>query len=119
MRNFINLGGFKIFPEYFLLNLEESEEKIKEFGNPARFLTFPEFIYLNNEIRNLSVLNLLEGDYWMKNDKKVVNVYWNKATIFRMKSKLPGWKNYNYDFWSASKRDKLNKKILIVGSDVN
>lgn len=119
MMNFINLGSFKIFPEYFFLNLEESEKKIKEFGNSARFLTFPEMLYLNREIRNLSVLNLLEGDYWMKNDKKIVNVYWNKATIFRMKSKLPGWNNYNYDFWSGTKKDKLNKKILIVGADVN
>jgi hypothetical protein len=119
MSNFVNLGVFKIFPLYFVLNMEEAEEKIKEFGNNARFLTFPEMLYLNNEIRNLSVLNLSEGDYWMKNDKKISNVYWNKATIFKMKDKLPGWKNYNYDFWSATKKDKLIKRILIVGKDVN
>ena len=119
MSNFLNLGGFEIFPEYFFLNLEESEKKIREFGNSARFLTFPEMLYLNLEIRNLSVLNLSEGDYWMKNDKNLLNVYWNKATIFSMKSKLPGWENYNYDFWSATKKDKLIKRILIVGADVN
>lgn len=41
MSNFVNLVGFKIFSERFFLNLEESEKKIKEFGNNARFLTFP------------------------------------------------------------------------------
>lgn len=94
-------------------------EKIKEFGNDARFLTFPEMLYLNREIRNLQVLNLSEGDYWMKNDRSITDVYWNKATVFVMKSKLPNWENYNYDFFTASKKEEEKRKTLIIGSDVN
>jgi len=119
MGNFINLGTFKIFSERFFLNLEESEKKIKEFGDSARFLTFPEMLYLNQEIRNFQVLNLSEGYYWMKNDIRITDVYWNKATVFDMKSKLHDWVNYNYDFFTASKKEEEKRKTLIIGSDVN
>ena len=119
MSNFVNLGGFKIFPDRFFLNLEEAEKKIKEFGDAARFLTFPEILYLNNEIRNLSILNLSEGEYWMRNDQKIKNVYWNEATVFKMKSKIYGWSRHNYDFWSTTKKEEKKQKILIVAFSVN
>lgn len=54
--------------------------------------------YLNNEIRNLTILNLFEGEYWMRNDQKIKNVYWNETTVFKMKSKIYGWSRHNYDF---------------------
>jgi hypothetical protein len=60
---FVNIGNFKIFSEVFFLNFKDSKNKIKEFGSGARFLSFPEMLYLNIEIRELGILNFSHCEY--------------------------------------------------------